>query len=116
MHLYHGVGVFRGLTTLERDGVKREYLLIEYAHPDRIFVPVDQLDRIQKYLAPDDKPPEVKRLNSMAWTRTVARARQKAKEVAEELVRIYALRERATRPLTARTPPGKPRWRRCSLP
>ncbi|BCW95797.1 MAG: transcription-repair coupling factor [Fimbriimonadales bacterium] len=98
VHLYHGVGVFRGLTTLERDGVKREYLLIEYAHPDRIFVPVDQLDRIQKYLAPDDKPPEVKRLNSMAWTRTVARARQKAKEVAEELVRIYALRERATRP------------------
>jgi transcription-repair coupling factor (superfamily II helicase) len=64
--------VFRGLTTLERDGVKREYLLIEYAHPDRIFVPVDQLDRIQKYLAPDDKPPEIKRLNSMVWARTVA--------------------------------------------
>jgi transcription-repair coupling factor (superfamily II helicase) len=98
VHLYHGVGVFRGLTTLERDGVKREYLLIEYAHPDRIFVPVDQLDRIQKYLAPDDKPPEIKRLNSMVWARTVARARQKAKEVAEELVRIYALREKATRP------------------
>jgi transcription-repair coupling factor (superfamily II helicase) len=61
-------------------------------------VPVDQLDRIQKYLAPDDKPPEIKRLNSMVWARTVARARQKAKEVAEELVRIYALREKATRP------------------
>ncbi|MGQ9902198.1 MAG: transcription-repair coupling factor [Fimbriimonadales bacterium] len=98
VHLYHGVGVFRGLTTLERDGVKREYLLIEYAHPDRIFVPVDQLDRIQKYLAPDDKPPEIKRLNSTVWARTVARARQKAKEVAEELVRLYALREKATRP------------------
>jgi hypothetical protein len=98
VHIYHGVGVFRGLTTLERDGVKREYLLIEYAHPDRIFVPVDQLDRIQKYLAPDDKPPEIKRLNSLMWARTVARARQKAKEVAEELVRIYALREKATRP------------------
>ncbi|GIV11056.1 MAG: transcription-repair-coupling factor [Fimbriimonadales bacterium] len=98
VHIYHGVGVFKGLTTLEREGVKREYLLIEYAHPDRIFVPVDQLDRIQKYIAPDDKPPEIKRLSSTAWARTVAKARQKAKEVAEELVRLYALREKATRP------------------
>ncbi len=98
VHLYHGVGVFRGLTTIEREGVKREYLLIEYAHPDRIFVPVDQLDRIQKYIAPDDKPPEIKRLSSTAWARAVAKARQKAKEVAEELVRLYALREKATRP------------------
>ncbi len=98
VHIYHGIGIFRGLTTLEREGVKREYLLIEYAHPDRIFVPVDQLDRIQKYIAPDDKPPEIKRLSSTAWARTVAKARQKAKEVAEELIRIYALREKATRP------------------
>ncbi|MDW8107456.1 MAG: CarD family transcriptional regulator, partial [Armatimonadota bacterium] len=98
VHIYHGIGIFRGLTTLEREGVKREYLLIEYAHPDRVFVPVDQLDRIQKYIAPDDKPPEIKRLSSTAWVRTVTKARQKAKEVAEELIRIYALREKATRP------------------
>ncbi len=98
VHLYHGIGIFRGLTTLERDGVKRDYLLIEYAHPDRIYVPTDQLDRIQKYIAPDDKPPEIHRLNSALWTRRVAQARRRAKEVAQELVRLYALREKATRP------------------
>ncbi len=95
VHIYHGVGIFRGLTTLEREGAVREYLLIEYAHPDKIFVPTDQLDRIQKYLGPDDKPPEIRRLN-----KTVAQARKKAKEVAEELIRLYALREKATRPPT----------------
>ncbi len=98
VHIYHGIGIFRGLTTLERDGVKREYLLIEYAHPDRIYVPTDQLDRVQKYIAPDDKPPEIHRLNSTLWMRRVVQARRKAKEVAQELVRLYALREKATRP------------------
>ena len=100
VHIHHGVGIFRGLTTLEREGVTREYLLIEYAHPDRIFVPVDQLDRIQKYIGPDDKPPEIRRLSSSLWVKSVAQARQKAKEVAQELIRIYALREKATRPPT----------------
>jgi len=98
VHIHHGIGIFRGLTTLERDGVKRDYLLIEYAHPDRIYVPTDQLDRIQKYIAPDEKLPEIHRLNSALWMRQVAQARRKAKEVAQELVRLYALREKATRP------------------
>ncbi len=105
VHIYHGIGIFRGLTTLEREGATREYLLIEYAHPDKIFVPTDQLDRIQKYLGPDDKPPEIRRLNSSSWAKTVAQARKKAKEVAEELIQLYALREKATRPeLGADTP------------
>jgi transcription-repair coupling factor (superfamily II helicase) len=98
VHIHHGIGIFRGLTTLERDGARREYLLIEYAHPDRIFVPTDQLDRIQKYIAPDDKPPEIHRLNSQQWVRRVAQARRKAREVALELLRLYATREKATRP------------------
>ena len=100
VHIHHGVGIFRGLTTLERDGTTREYLLIEYAPPDRIFVPVDQLDRIQKYIGPDDKPPEIRRLTSSAWVKAVAQARQKAKAVAKELIQLYALREKATRPPT----------------
>jgi transcription-repair coupling factor (superfamily II helicase) len=98
VHIHHGIGIFRGLTTLERDGARREYLLIEYAHPDRIFVPTDQLDRIQKYIAPDDKPPEIHRLNSQQWVRRVAQARRKAREVALELLRLYTTREKATRP------------------
>ncbi len=105
VHIHHGIGIFRGLTTLEREGTVKEYLLIEYAHPDRIYVPVDQLDRVQKYLAPDDKPPEIRRLNSTLWVKSVARARQKAKEVAQELIRIYALREKATRPPTGEDTP-----------
>jgi transcription-repair coupling factor (superfamily II helicase) len=97
VHIHHGIGIFRGLATLEREGEIKEYLLIEYAPPDKLYVPADQLDRVQKYLAPDDHPPGIRRINSMAWAKAVASARKKAQEVAHELVKIYAVREKATR-------------------
>ncbi|NUL81316.1 MAG: transcription-repair coupling factor [Armatimonadetes bacterium] len=98
VHIHQGIGMFRGLVTIERDGVTKEYLHIDYAPPDKIYVPSDQLDRVQKYYAADDKPPEIRRLNSLAWAKAVATARKKAQEIAGELVAIYARREKATRP------------------
>lgn len=98
VHIHHGIGVFRGLTTLNREGETKEYLLIEYAPPDKLYVPADQLDRVQKYLAPDDNPPGIRRINSIAWAKAVASARKKAQEVAQELVKLYAAREKIVRP------------------
>lgn len=105
VHIHYGIGIFRGLVTLEREGVVKEYLQIEYAPPDRLYVPVDQLDRVQKYLAPDDRPPEIKRLNSLTWAKAVATARKQAQQVARELVQLHALREKVQRtPCGADTP------------
>lgn len=98
VHIHYGIGVFRGLTTLTREGETKEYLLIEYANPDKVYVPADQLDRVQKYLAPDDRPPEIRKLSSLAWAKAVASARKQAQEVAAELIKLYAAREKATRP------------------
>ncbi|MEP0765098.1 MAG: transcription-repair coupling factor [Fimbriimonadia bacterium] len=97
VHIYFGIGIYRGLVTRRFEGVEKEFLHIEYAPPDKLFVPVDQLDRIQKYLAPTDEPPKVNRLHSGEWQRTVKSAKQGAREMAEDLLKIYAARAKVTK-------------------
>ncbi|MEI6513169.1 MAG: transcription-repair coupling factor [bacterium] len=98
VHIYHGVGVFRGLVKMERDKTEREFLQIDYAPPDRMFVPVEQIDRIQKYLAPGEENASVMRLGGGEWTRSVKAAKEGAKKLAGELTRLYAARRKAERP------------------
>jgi transcription-repair coupling factor (superfamily II helicase) len=98
VHIQYGIGVYRGLTRRVVDGVEKEFLLIAYRQPDQLLLPVDQLDRIQKYLAPGDKPPVIHRITGGGWKRAVKSAREGAAELARELVEIYARRTQATRP------------------
>ncbi len=98
VHISYGIGVFRGLARRLQDGVEKEFLHIDYKAPDRLFVPADQLDRVQKYLAPDDVPPKVNRLTGGEWQKTVGKAREEAREYARELIRLYAERKRVERP------------------
>ncbi|MBS1712904.1 MAG: transcription-repair coupling factor [Armatimonadetes bacterium] len=98
VHINFGIGVFQGLVKRIQDGVEKEFLQIDYKPPDRLFVPADQLDRIQKYLAPEDAPPKVNRLTGGDWQRTVGKAREEAREFARELIRLYAERKRVVRP------------------
>lgn len=97
VHINFGIGVFRGLITRESEGIQKEYLHIEYKNPDRLFVPADQLDRIQKYVSPGDAPPKVNRLTGGEWKKTVGKAREDAREFARELINLYAERKRAKR-------------------
>ncbi|MCB0824576.1 MAG: transcription-repair coupling factor [Armatimonadetes bacterium] len=97
VHINFGIGVFRGLVTRESEGIQKEFLHIEYKAPDRLFVPADQLDRIQKYVSPGDAPPKVNRLTGGEWKKTVGKAREDAREFARELINLYAERKRATR-------------------
>ena len=97
VHINFGIGVFRDLITREVDGVKKEYLLIEYAPPDKLYVPADQLDRIQKYLNPSDLQPKLNRLTGGEWQRTVGKAREEAREFARDLIRLYANRKTVQR-------------------
>ncbi|MDO8963665.1 MAG: transcription-repair coupling factor [Coriobacteriia bacterium] len=96
VHATHGIALFRELTRREVLGAERDYLLLEYAKGDKLYVPVDQLDRVTKYVGPDQTAPRVTRLNTADWARSTKKARAAAKKLAFDLVDLYARRSAAT--------------------
>ncbi len=98
VHINFGIGVYQGLVQRTVDGVEKEMLFIEYKAPDRLFVPADQLDRVQKYLAPGDTPPKINRLTGGDWQKAVGKARAEAREFARDLIKLYAQRKAVERP------------------
>lgn len=98
VHINFGIGRYAGLVKRESDGVEREYLLIEYKEPDKLYVPADQLDRIQKFLAPGDVEPKLNKLTGGEWQKTIRKAREDAREYARELTQLYAKRKVVNRP------------------
>lgn len=92
VHVDHGIARFKGMRLIETDGAHREYLELEYAEEDRLFIPVENLDRVQKYLGGEGQP-TLHRLGTGDWTRARGRARKVVQDVAEDLLRIYSLRE-----------------------
>ena len=97
VHISFGIGVFRGLVKRTVDGVEKEFLFVEYQAPDKLFVPADQLDRIQKYLNPGDSDPKLNKLTGGEWQRTLGKAKEEAKAFARDLVRLYAKRKQVDR-------------------
>ncbi len=93
VHIQFGVGKFLGLSALKRDGLSSEYALVQYGGEDRLYVPLDQMDRLQKYVCPDDKPPKILRLSTAAWEATKRKVKEKARDVAKDLLALYAARE-----------------------
>jgi transcription-repair coupling factor (superfamily II helicase) len=93
VHINHGIGQYLGLVRRSVQGVEREYLLIRYDGPDRLYVPVDQIDRVQKYLGGEDHVPAINRLSGNEWERTKRRARKAARELAKDLLEVQAARQ-----------------------
>ncbi|CEK19727.1 transcription-repair coupling factor [Chthonomonas calidirosea] len=98
VHIHHGIGIYRGLVRRQIDGTERDFLFIEYAGGDKLYVPADQIDRIQRYIGADGAPPQINRIGGGDWQRTKRKVREQAKQMAAELLRLYAAREAATRP------------------
>ncbi len=92
VHVDHGIALFKGMRLIETEGAHREYLELEYAEGDRLFVPVENLDRVQKYLGGEGQP-SLHRLGTSDWTRARGRARKEVQDVADELLKIYSMRE-----------------------
>ncbi|MGA7910500.1 MAG: transcription-repair coupling factor, partial [Candidatus Dormiibacterota bacterium] len=92
VHVDHGIARFKGMRLIETEGSHREYLELEYAEGDRLFIPVENLDRVQKYLGGEGQP-ALHRLGTSDWTRARGRARKEVQDVAEELLKIYSMRE-----------------------
>ena len=92
VHAFHGVALFRELTKREIDGSVRDYLFLEYAEGDKLFVPVEQLDRVTRYVGPEGSSPRLTRLNTSDWSRALRRASKATKKLAFDLVDVYARR------------------------
>ena len=93
VHTEHGIGRFAGTRRMEGGDREREYLVLEYAAGDKLYVPTDQLDRVSPYSAPGERPPTLTRLGTQEWSRARARARASTREMARELLALYASRE-----------------------
>ena len=93
VHQEHGIGRFDGLIKLDSGEVEREYLLIAYAGTDKLYIPTDQLDRITRYIGMGDAAPTLSKLGGAEWARAKQRAKESAREIAGDLLRLYSLRE-----------------------
>jgi len=93
VHKDHGIGLYRGLQKLAVEKIENDFLLIEYADGDKLYMPVDRLDMIQRYIGPDGFTPKIERLGGSSWETMKERVKKSIREVAEELVAIYAARE-----------------------
>ncbi|WP_317177468.1 transcription-repair coupling factor [Pectobacterium sp. HCp5_1] len=92
VHLEHGVGRYAGLTTLEAGGIKAEYLILTYAGEDKLYVPVSSLHLISRYAGGADENAPLHKLGGDAWSRARQKAAERVRDVAAELLDIYAQR------------------------
>ena len=95
VHAQHGIAHFKELVRREIDGTARDYLLLEYAEGDKLFVPVEQLDRVTRYVGPEGSTPRCTRLNTADWSRAMKKASAATKKLAFDLVDVYARRASA---------------------
>ena len=95
IHEGHGLGIYRGIEKVETDGTLRDFIRIEYAGGSSLYVPATQLDLLQKYGSADGKRPHVNKLGGAEWNRTKKRVRSAVKDIAEDLVKLYAVREQS---------------------
>ncbi len=93
VHALHGIGCFQGIRKLEMEGITKDYITIKYAGTDVLYVPVNQLDMVSKYIGPrDNNAVKLNKLSSMEWQKTRNRVKKAVKDMADELIKLYALR------------------------
>jgi transcription-repair coupling factor (superfamily II helicase) len=92
VHTNHGIGVYRGIKQLELEGHKKDYLTLSYDNGDMLYVPVDQLDLVQKYIGQEGKNPKVNKLGGTEWAKAKSKVKRSIEEIAEDLVKLYAMR------------------------
>lgn len=94
VHNVHGIGVYCGIKTLTKNGLKKDYLQLEYKGGDRLYIPVEKLELISKYSAGDGIVPKLNKLGGIEWQKTKLRVRCKIESIAGDLLKLYAEREK----------------------
>lgn len=95
VHQNHGIGKYVGIGTLEIAGIHRDYLHILYAGGDKLSVPIEQVDMIQKYVGSEDRDPKISKLGGSEWTKAKNKTRSSVQNIADDLIKLYAQRQSA---------------------
>ncbi|WP_443872888.1 transcription-repair coupling factor, partial [Mitsuokella multacida] len=95
VHESHGIGKYLGVETLEVGGIHKDYLHIQYAGDDKLFVPTDQVGLLQKYIGSEGDVPRLHRMGGTEWVKAKARAKKSVEDIAQKLIEIYAKRKDA---------------------
>src|SRR5262249_51850858 len=93
VHVDHGVGRFARMIRMASDAGEREYLVLDYAAGDKLYVPVDQADRVTRYVGVGEHAPTLHRLGTTDWARARTRVKAAVQQLAGELLRLYAARQ-----------------------
>ena len=95
VHDNYGIGIYKGITKIQTDGVYRDYITIAYQGTDKLYVPAEQLKLVQKYMGGEDAAPKINKLGSKEWAGAKARAKKAIKDMTDELIALYSRRESA---------------------
>lgn len=95
VHRKYGIGIYIGVNTIKADGTIKDYIKIKYKNDDILYIPTSDLDSIRKYVGGDKIQPKINRLGSKEWENTKTKVKKNLREVARELIELYAKRERA---------------------
>ncbi len=93
VHSMHGIGKYIGLKTIETEGIHRDYIEIAYAGTDKLFLPANNLDQLQKYIGNEGDVPRIHKMGGRDWAKVVTKAKKSIDDLADKLVEIYAQRE-----------------------
>ncbi|MDQ0273096.1 transcription-repair coupling factor [Cytobacillus purgationiresistens] len=93
VHVNHGIGKYLGIETLEINGVHKDYLNIRYQGSDQLYVPVEQIDLVQKYVGSESKEPKIYKLGGNDWKRVKKKVQSSVQDIADDLIKLYAERE-----------------------
>jgi transcription-repair coupling factor (superfamily II helicase) len=93
VHIDHGIGRFEGLQTIESQGTAREFMLLVYADDAKLFVPVERMDLVSRYSSGEAASPALDRLGGIGWQKTKAKAKRAMRDMADELLKLYAERK-----------------------
>ena len=93
VHIDHGIGLYRGLQHISVGSVAGDFLLLEYSGSDKLFLPVDRLGLVQRYVGPEGSHPALDKLGGVSWEKSKGKARKNIEELAGELLEIYARRQ-----------------------
>ena len=93
VHNMHGIGKYIGLKTIETEGIHRDYIEIAYAGTDKLFLPANNLDQLQKYIGNEGDVPRINKMGGRDWSKVVTKAKKSIDDLADKLVEIYAQRE-----------------------
>lgn len=95
VHVLHGIGIYTGIKTLTKNGLKKDYLTIEYKDQDKLYIPVEKLELLNKYSSNEGIKPKINKLGGTEWKKTKLHIQKKIESIAKDLLKLYSEREMA---------------------